>query len=172
MTTFSLTPIGTFPPPAPQDFPVGVQYQEDGIDLGDRAIDTVNLRRGLTATRGTAETANVLTIDSGAFRWVEYTASHLLVAADLGNGLKMNSASGTVITVPPDFDLDIAPGDGDVSVLLTQQGAGGVDVIAQSGVTVNRRSALSATLAGQYALVTLVHTGVNEWTLGGDLEAV
>ena len=63
MPGFSLSPLGTFPPPTNDDFPVGIQWQDDGVDLGDRAVDTVNLRDGIVGSRGTGETANVLTID-------------------------------------------------------------------------------------------------------------
>lgn len=66
MPGFSITPAGPFPPPASGDFPVGIQWQDDGVDLGDRAVDTVNLRDGIVASRGTGETANVLTIDVGS----------------------------------------------------------------------------------------------------------
>lgn len=64
MPGFSLTPLGTFPPPAPEDFPVGIQFQQEGIDVGGRTFDTINFVAGtvLELTAGTGETANVLTI--------------------------------------------------------------------------------------------------------------
>ena len=83
MPGFSLTPLGTFPPPTPDDFPVGIQWQDDGTNLGDRTVDTVNLRRGLVASRGTAETANVLTVDANVFTWSDVTADYDLLEADL-----------------------------------------------------------------------------------------
>lgn len=171
MPAFGLTPLGTFPPPTPADFPVGIQWQDDGANLGDRTVDTVNLRHGLTASRGTAETANVLTIDAGAFTWRDVLVSDLVYSSDIANGLKVNSASPVVITVPGDDQLDIAASDGDVSLLIMQAGAGAVSVVGQSGVTVRVRSALSASLAGQYAVISLIHTDANEWVLCGDLAA-
>lgn len=64
MPGFSLTPLGTFPPPSPSDFPVGIQFQHEGVDVGGRTIDTINFVAGavLDVTVGTGETANVLTI--------------------------------------------------------------------------------------------------------------
>jgi hypothetical protein len=171
MPAFSLTPLGTFPPPAPDDFPVGIQWQDDGTNLGDRTVDTVNLRHGLTASRGTAETANILTIDAGAFTWRDVLVSDLVYSTDIANGLKVDSASPVIITVPNDDQLDIAASDGDVSLLIMQAGAGSVAVVGQSGVTVLVRSALSASLAGQYAVISLIHTGPDEWVLCGDLAA-
>lgn len=171
MPGFSLTPLGTFPPPTPDDFPVGVQWQDDGTNLGDRTVDTVNLRHGLTASRGTAETANVLTVDAGTFTWRDVTADDLVESTDISNGLKVTSGTATVITVPGDDQLDIAASDGDVSILIMQAGAGAVSVVGQSGVTINVRSALTATLAGQYAVISLIHTDANEWVVCGDLAA-
>ena len=74
-------------------------------------------------------------------------------------------------TIPGDTELGLLDGDGDVSVLITQYGAGTVAVVGQSGVTVNVRSALTLSLAGQYAVASLIHTGPNEWVLCGDLAA-
>lgn len=171
MPGFSITPLGTFPPPTPDDFPVGIQWQDDGTNLGDRTADTVNLRHGLTASRGTAETANVLTIDAGTFTWRDVTADDLVLSADISNGLKVTSGTATIITVPNDDQLDIAASDGDVSLLIMQAGAGSVAVVGQSGVVVRVRAALAASLAGQYAVISLIHTGPDEWVLCGDLAA-
>ena len=172
MPGFSITPLGTFPPPTPDDFPVGVQWQDDGANLGDRTVDTVNLRRGMTASRGTAETANVLTIDAAVFRWADVIDDYLLLEADLGNGLRVDYAgSSAIVTVPGDAQLGIAAADGDVSVLILQAGVGVVSVVSQSGVTINVRSALLPRTAGQHAVLSLIHTGANEWVLCGDLAA-
>jgi hypothetical protein len=65
MPAFSLTPVGTFPPPT-GEFPENIQWQQDGVNLGDRAVDTVNLTGSLVGSRGTGETANVLTLADGS----------------------------------------------------------------------------------------------------------
>lgn len=170
MPAFSLTPLGTFPPPAPTDFPVGIQWQEDGVNLGDRGgVDTVNLRIGVRGSRGTGETSNILTIDANAFEWLDVPASRPLEGTDIGKGLRVTSATDVVLTVPGDAALDIDPVDGAVSMLIMQAGAGSVTVLAASGVTVNYRANLSTQLAGQYAVITLISTGANQWVVCGDL---
>lgn len=63
--TFGITPAQGFNAPTPDgDFPDFLQFQEDGVNLGDRAADTLNFGTGLTATRGTGENANVVTVES------------------------------------------------------------------------------------------------------------
>lgn len=60
--TFAITPTTGFNPPTDAEFPDYMQFQADGVDLGDRAADTLNFATGLTATRGTGEAANVVTV--------------------------------------------------------------------------------------------------------------
>lgn len=64
MPGFGLTPVGGFPPPAPQDFPNFIQFQFDGFNLGGPDADTVNFVAGETfsVTRGEGENANVITV--------------------------------------------------------------------------------------------------------------
>lgn len=170
MPGFSISPAAPFPPQTGEPFPVGIQWQNDGENLGDRTVDTINIRTRLSASRGSGETANVVTIDGGTFTWRDVTDDDAVAESDLGNGLKVNTdGSSTLITVPGDDELGISATDGDVSLLIMQAGAGAVVVAGQSGVTVNVRSALSLTLAGQYAVISLIHTGPNEWVVCGDL---
>ncbi len=49
---------------ADDGFPNFIQFQLDGVNLGGPDVDTVNLTTGLTATRGTGETENALTIEA------------------------------------------------------------------------------------------------------------
>lgn len=44
--TFGVTPVTNFPPPTPDTFPAGIQWQLDGVDVGDRTIDTVSFVSG------------------------------------------------------------------------------------------------------------------------------
>lgn len=172
---FGLTPAGAgFPPQAPDAFPNYIQFQSDGTDLGGANADTVNFRRNLTATRGTGENANIITVDADAFGWTEVTTDHLIANTDIGNGLKVNSAEESVIvTVPGDTQLGIEDaGDGTingVSMLIEQHGAAVVSVVGQSGVTINVRTGLLAETAGQYAVLSLIRNGANSWVLCGDL---
>lgn len=59
---FGISPAST-PPVTSEGFPQYLQFQNDGTDLGAPDVDTVNFRQGLTATRGTGENANTLTLD-------------------------------------------------------------------------------------------------------------
>lgn len=169
---FGLTPAGSgFPPQAADAFPNYIQFQERGVDLGAADADTVNFRRGFTATRGDGENSATITVDANVFTWREASDDTALTGDDLGNGVKSLAAAPMVLTIPGDTELGLLDGDGDVSVLITQYGAGTVAVVGQSGVTVNVRAALTASLAGQYAVASLIHTGPNEWVLCGDLTA-
>ena len=168
--SFGITPAAGFPPQASDEFPNYIQFQNQGTDLGLPNVDTVNFGRNLTATRGTGENANVLTVTAGTFAWTDVANDHLLTTADLGNGVKATHNSGpVVVTVPGDTQLGIDTED--VSVLIMQAGAGSVSIVGQSGVTVNVRGALLPETAGQYAVLSLIHTGDNEWVLCGDLGA-
>ena len=169
--SFGITPASGFPPQASDEFPNYIQFQNQGTDLGLPNVDTVNFSTNLTATRGTGENANVLTVTAGTFAWTDVANDHLLTTADLGNGVKATHNSGpVVVTVPGDTQLGIDTED--VSVLIMQAGAGSVSIVGQSGVTVNVRSALGPTVAGQYGVVSLIHTGADEWVLCGDLETL
>lgn len=64
---FGLTPAGAgFPPQAPDEFPNFIQFQQDGVDLGLPNVDTVDFTGSVSATRGTGENANKLTVSVGA----------------------------------------------------------------------------------------------------------
>lgn len=166
--SFGITPATGFPPQASDEFPNYIQFQNQGSDLGLPNVDTVNFGRNLVASRGTGENANVVTVVADAFTWSEIANDHLLTVNDIGNGVKATHNSGPVIvTVPGDTQLGIDAED--VSVLIMQAGAGSVSVVGQSGVTVNVRSALLPETAGQYAVLSLIHTGADEWVLCGDL---
>lgn len=60
--TFGITPTQGFNPTTDNEFPDYMQFQAAGVDLGDRAVDTLNFDTNLTATRGTGEAANVVTV--------------------------------------------------------------------------------------------------------------
>ena len=60
--SFGITPATGFPPQASDEFPNYLQWQVDGTNLGGPTIDTVDLVGDLSATRGTGENANKLTI--------------------------------------------------------------------------------------------------------------
>ncbi len=58
--SFSLTPKTAFPRPQSDGFPQGIQWQADGTPLGDRHVQTVNLRN--FGSGGVTRDADTLTI--------------------------------------------------------------------------------------------------------------
>lgn len=48
--TFGITPTTSFPPPSPDEFPMGLQWQLAGTAVGTRNVDTVNFVAGDTLT--------------------------------------------------------------------------------------------------------------------------
>lgn len=46
--SFAVTPVVGFPPGAPEEFPMGLQWQLAGADVGGREVDTVNFVAGDT----------------------------------------------------------------------------------------------------------------------------
>jgi hypothetical protein len=63
--TFGITPVTSFPPAAATSFPKLLQFQDDGIALGDRGVRVVNIVADplvVQATRGVGENSNVVTI--------------------------------------------------------------------------------------------------------------
>jgi len=180
--SFGITPAAGFPPQASDQFPNYIQFQQDGVDLGAPNVDTVNFSDGLTATRGTGENANAVTVvaqtnpSSGGgggggdtFTWIDTAGDYLMDITDVGNGIRSTHTTGLLtITVPGDASLGITPSEG-VSVLIMQAGLDRATVVGQSGVTVNVRSELLPETAGPYAVLSLIHTGAEEWVLCGDL---
>lgn len=180
MPGFSITPVTDFPAASAEAFPDYIQFQAEGVDLGGPDADTVNFV-GLTVTRGTGENASVVTVEAdipepvaSTFTWRDVPGDYTLVLADAQNGLSTSATTGSpTITIPadPDEGLGTPFASGD-SVLIYQAGAAQVDVAAAAGVTLRYRSALTAKLAGQYAVATLIRRGANLWVLCGDLEVI
>lgn len=115
MPAFSISPAQGFARPDDEGFPNYIQFQAAGSNLGLPNADTLNFGSGLTATRGTGENANVVTVtaegggggaqSSAIFRLsggmatpnvvVEWDAPQEIVSLD---GVSMTA---TAITVTP-----------------------------------------------------------------------
>jgi len=175
MPGFSVTPVGPFPPVNSEDFPDFLQWQWEGVDIGDTAVDTVNLTGSGIAgmSVGTGENANVLTIEveggAGTLSWRDVPGDTTLTADDAENGLSCSGTTGEQnITVPSDGDVDFPDG---TAILVYQAGAADVSFVAPSGVALNVREALTTALAGQYATATLIKRSTDNWIVCGDLAA-
>lgn len=90
-----------------------------------------------------------------------YTAS--VLEAD-GSVVEMNSASATVVTIPPNAQPGFMKGN---VLTFTQTGTGQVTFAPGSGVTL--RTPRSLTTRAQWSTVTLRQTASNIWILEGDL---
>ncbi len=86
---FGITGLGGFAQQAPEEFPRFLQWQQDGTDLGDNAVETVNFTDNITATRGTGEDSNKLTVS---------------VASDAGG-----TVTSVDLTAPVEFAVVGAP---------------------------------------------------------------
>ena len=174
MPAFSVSPITDIPAPQAEAFPDFIQFQADGENLGTADADTLNFATGLTATRGTGENVNRVTVaaDGATITWREVTGSDSITAADLGNAIDANSdLDGTItITVPLD-DPDVPAFTSNAPILIFQGGTRAVTIAADDGVTLLLRDTLTADLAGQYATATLIRREADVWILCGDLGA-
>jgi len=93
-------------------------------------------------------------------------ASYTLVLADAGARVRINSASATTLTVPPNSSVAFPIG---TQILIKRVGSGDyVTITAGSGVTFsNADSALRLRVAGSSCVLT--KTGTDTWDLEGDL---
>ena len=62
--TFAMTPITGFPAPPDEGFPRMLQFQQEGVDIGDTAVETVNFTGNVQLSLSSDGT--ILTIDVGA----------------------------------------------------------------------------------------------------------
>ena len=86
--------------------------------------------------------------------------AYTLQASDNGKVVTLNNGSDIIVTI--DTDL----GDG-FNCLLVQKGSGQVTISAGSGVTIVNRSEETKT-AGQYATVSIINIGSEQYILSGD----
>lgn len=95
------------------------------------------------------------------------TASYTLVLADADKAVEVNNASANTLTVPPNSTVAFPTG---TQIILTQYGAGQTTITPGAGVTIRSLNGALKT-SGQYAIVTLIKVGTNEWYAGGALTA-
>lgn len=61
MPSFSITPTGGYPPPAPDDFPQQIQFRFNGVDVGGPDATVLDFTGpGVEVTRGTGDDAGVV----------------------------------------------------------------------------------------------------------------
>ena len=94
-------------------------------------------------------------------------ASYTLVLADQNDIIEMNVATANNLTVPLNSTVAFPIG---TEIAITQYGAGKTTIVATSGVTLRSAGGLLS-IGAQYAMVTLVKVGTNEWYVVGNLIA-
>lgn len=85
--------------------------------------------------------------------------------------LRLTSDQATSVLILPDTTFETEPWT-DAEFNIEAAGDAVVTIVAQPGVTVNRRPNTKAEIIGKYGVVKLRHTGPNTWTLSGDLAPV
>ena len=93
------------------------------------------------------------------------TASYTLVLGDAGKIVTMNVASANTLTVPPESSVNFDVG---ANLTVVQIGAGATTLTPGAGVTINSFQSQTV-LSGQWAVATLVKTGVDTWVAFGNL---
>lgn len=166
MPGFGVTPVGPFPDQVGDTFPDYIQFQNQGVNLGEPDASTVNFGAGMAATRGVGENENKITVTAapGAIAWRYIDGDDTILAADAQNGIVSRATTGAVaLNLPP----DVLP-DGQ-SVLIVQKGAAIVSLILHSGIELILRNLFTATTAGQGAIITVTALGNGAVIVSGDV---
>lgn len=95
------------------------------------------------------------------------TASYTLALTDQNKIVEMNVATANNLTVPNNSTVAFPIG---TEIAGTQYGAGKTTIVAASGVTLRSSGGLLS-IGAQYAFVSMVKVGTNEWYVAGNLIA-
>ncbi len=125
--TWGINPV-EFTPPSSDEFPDFLQWQNQGENLGDTSVDTVNISDGLSATRGVGEDANIVTIvavpDGALLQWQHDgvdVGPNTITTVNLTTGLNavVNDAGDTITIsadlLPHRLTWRVVDGDGTVT---------------------------------------------------------
>ena len=104
MTAFSVSPAQGFTPATDEGFPQFIQFQADGVNLGGPDADTLDFGPGLTATRGTGENENKITVDAdgGSGGNPSLAVSLTGAAAHAMDGAVFSNWTGTALNTSTD----------------------------------------------------------------------
>lgn len=95
-------------------------------------------------------------------------AANNMLADHFEDVVEISHATATTYTILNDATLPSAIG---VTVTVFQAGAGKVEVVAGSGVTLLKPASFNAKTMEQHAAMVLVKVAANTWRVGGTLEA-
>lgn len=91
--------------------------------------------------------------------------TYTFVLADDGLWKRCTNASAVALTIPPHSDVALPLNS---TIIVSQDGAGAVTIVAGAGVTLNAAGGKVAT-AAQYGVCQLFQNTLNVWTLFGNL---
>lgn len=136
---------------------------------------TVNAGQGGWWTENTAPSRPMFKDDTGnSFPLGPYEAENALTGASntlsmaaLGKRTTVSHGSATQLTVPPNSDVAYAVG---TILNIAQIGAGQVEIVQGSGVTVNVSATYTRFLREQWSQAQLWKQATNTWLLTGDLD--
>lgn len=94
-------------------------------------------------------------------------SSYTLALTDRQRYIRMTSATGVNLTIPPNASVAFPVG---TIIQVRQAGAGKVTIVAGSGVTINTPETLL--MRKQGSTIALIKVDTNTWDLTGDLEAI
>ena len=149
-------------------------------DIASSAITTAKIASGAVTTAKLAASLTLTTPNIGAATGTSLnctgaiidhpstntrTTAYTLAATDDGIIVEVNSASSVTITVPTD-SVSISLG---AKITIIRVGTGAVNVVGDTGVTVNATPGLN--LRAQWSAATLLKRGANTWLLMGDLSS-
>lgn len=100
------------------------------------------------------------------YQRVVHTAStaYVFVANEIDSLLQMTSSSSNTVTIQPESALNLPYG---TRLDVEQNGIGTTTIVAGSGVTINNAYS-SLQLRERYSVVSILKTGIDEWTVTGD----
>lgn len=98
------------------------------------------------------------------------TTDYTLVLADAGKSVEENSASATVVTIPPNSSVAFPTG---TVIEICRIGAGSVTITPGAGMTIPNRveaaGTSSRTIANQWSSASIRKRGADVWVLVGDI---
>ena len=91
--------------------------------------------------------------------------TYTLALTDANKLVEVNNGSAINLTIPPNSGVAFPIG---TQVVIAQQGAGQITLVAGSGVTLRSRGGMLK-LNAQYSVATCIKRGTDEWYIAGDL---
>lgn len=135
--------------------------------LGEITIDTTV--KSIRVHDGVTQGGSLLITTTTSLLSVNnQTISYGILSSDTGKKIRMNTVTTSTVTIPTNANQNIPVGS---VVRVRQINSGNVLLSPESGVVLNVRSGLTATIAILGGEVILHKVNTNEWDVTGDLSA-